>query len=104
MVRFWKILEVSSFVIGAAAFFFAWGLQVIWFDTASLVPIPQLGVVNEFSIHGKTVYITIDQQHRLNAAFLIAFVGGGLAGWIQVYKQPFSRRGSQETSGHEGSS
>jgi hypothetical protein len=104
MVRFWKILELSSFAVGAAAFFFACALQVLWFNTASLVPMPRLGAVNEFSVHGKTVYITSGEQRQLNVAFVIAFLGGGLAGWIEVYKRPYSRRPSQKTGGEEGSS
>jgi len=72
--------------------------------TASLLPIPQLGKIHEFSVHGKTVYITSEEQHELNAAFAISFVGVALAGWVEVYKQPFSRRRDQETGDGGGSS
>jgi hypothetical protein len=104
MVRFWKILEISSFAVGMIAFLYAVALSQHWFYTAPLVPLPKVAKVEQFSAHGKTVYITSQEQHELNVAFAIAFVGVGLSGWIEVYKQPFSKRRSQETHDDEGPS
>ena len=92
MVRFWKSLEVSSFAVCVVAFLYAIALSMHWFYTASLVPVPQLGKTQEFSIRGKAVYITSEKQYELNGAFLIAFVGAALAGWIEVYKNRVLRR------------
>jgi hypothetical protein len=105
MVRFWEILEISSFAVGAIAFFYAVGSATHWFYTASLVPLPELGEVQEFSIRGKTVYITKQEQHEPNVAFAIAFVGAGLGGWIDIYKRrPYWRRPDRKTRDDEGSS
>ena len=104
MVRFWKILEISSFAVCVAAFLYAGGLSEHWFYTAPLVPLPKVGKVQEYSVGRKTVYITSQEQHEINVAFAIAFVGAALAGGIEVYKQPFSKRRSQETRGDEGAS
>ena len=92
MVIFWKILEVSSFAVGGMAFLYAIAFSMHLLYTESLVPLPRLGKIQELSIHGKTVYITNEEQHELNAAFAVAFVGAALAGWTEVYKNPFSRR------------
>jgi hypothetical protein len=92
MVRFWKVLEMSSYAVGAIAFIIMVGLQQQWFWTAPLVPVPEQGRVHSFSVHGKTVYITRREQNEFNASMIITFMGFGLSLWIEGYKRPFSKR------------
>jgi hypothetical protein len=84
--RFWQVMGIAGFTVGALSFVTALALGQGYLRSAPKVPQPGSGRIYRYEEHGAIVYITKREQLLITSFFAVFFIGLGVFGYVVAYK------------------